>query len=291
MTDTLRIAGDRLSAEIALDGAELFRLQDEQARDLLWDGDPAFWTGRAPILFPVVGMTAGDTIRIDGRAYPMAKHGFARRRRFDPVEQSDTAVTLRLRADAETRAAYPFDFTLDLRFAVEGAALLCAATLHNDGERELPASFGYHPAFRWPLPWGGARSDHRIAFEHDEPQPIRRIGSDGLLHEATEPSPVAGRDLVLRDALFEDDALIFDPLHSREVRYGVPGGRQLAVSFPDMPLLGIWTKPGAPYICIEPWQGIADPAGYSGAFRDKPGVIAVAAGAARQWRMRIDTGE
>jgi len=271
----IRIQSGALSAEINPFGAELHRLRDADGRDLLWDGDPAFWTGRAPILFPVIGCVAGGEIRIDGKAYPMPKHGFARHKPFAVVAHSDDSATFRLEPDAETRAAYPFAFRLDICFGVAGGTLSIEAMLHNPGDAALPASFGFHPALRWPLPWGGLRADHRIRFDREEPAPIRRIDQAGLLRPQPEPTPVRGRDLALADSLFVDDALIFDRLGSRGLTYGAPGAPSLRVSFPAMPLLGIWTKPGAGFLCIEPWQGIADPEGYGGEFRDKPGVIAV----------------
>jgi galactose mutarotase-like enzyme len=289
-TPLVRIAGDALSAEINPFGAELHSLRDSAGRDLLWHGDPAIWNGRAPILFPVVGAVAGGVIRVDGRAYPMAKHGFARRKAWQIVQHSADAATFRLEPDAETRAAYPFDFRLDLRFAIEGAGLSMTATLSNPGDVALPASFGFHPALLWPLPGGAPRDAHRVVFAEAEPAPIRRIDADGLLRPAPEPTPVEGRDLIVRDALFEDDAMIFDMLASHRLRFGAPGGMVLDVAFPGMPLLGIWTKPGAPYLCIEPWQGVADPEGFAGEFRDKPGVISVPPGQDYIFAMRIDSG-
>lgn len=285
----IEISGPDLSAIVSPLGAELQWLRDEAGRDLLWDGDPKFWTGRAPILFPVIGCVAGGVIRVDGRAYPMPKHGFARGRDFALVEQAADAVTFRIEADAASRASYPFEFRLDIRFAVEGAALSIAADLSNPGDAPLPASLGFHPALRWPLPWGGARDACRVRFAKDEPEAVRRIDKDGLVRPAPEPTPVEGDTLAVRDALFADDALIFDRLRSRELDYGAPGERMLRVSFPDMPLLGLWTRPGAGYLCIEPWQGMADPAGFAGEFRDKPGVIAVPPRATRRFAVRIDT--
>jgi galactose mutarotase-like enzyme len=290
MGETIRIENGLLAAEISPLGAELVRLQDEQGRELLWDGDPAFWTGHAPILFPIVGEVAGGVIRVDGVGYPLGRHGFARRRRFAVVEHTDSEALFRLESDAESHAVYPFDFQLDLRFALTRTTLTCEAVLHNPGTVPLPASLGFHPAFRWPLPWGGARAEHRVAFAQPESAPVRRLDGDGLLRAAPEPNPVDGTDLVLRDALFEDDALIFDRLDSRLVRFGVPGGRELRVDFTGMPMLGLWTKPGAGYLCIEPWQGIADPAGFAGEFRAKPGVVEIAPGARRSFAFRVDIG-
>lgn len=285
--ETLGIAGSGLSAEINPHGAELWRLRDSEGRDLLWDGDPAFWTGRAPILFPVIGCVAGGVVRVDGQTYPMPKHGFARGRTWAVVDRQPASVTLRLEADDETRASYPFDFRLDLRFAIEGETLDVVATLTNPADIELPASLGFHPALRWPLPWGAPRDAHLVRFARDEPAPIRRIDRDGLVRPAPEPTPVVGTDLHPEDRLFEDDALIFDRLASRSLLYGAPDASALGVSFPAMPELGIWTKPGAGYLCIEPWAGIADPQGYAGELRDKPGIVRVPPRSDHIFAMRI----
>ena len=283
----LRIASDALAAEISELGAELRTLTDAQSRDLLWDGDPAFWTGRAPLLFPIVGELSGGAYRLDGRGYPMPKHGFARRSTFVVVAHAHDRITLRLDASDATRTIYPFDFRLDVSYAITGATLTLTAVVSNLGEAALPASFGFHPAFRWPLPYGEPRADHRLTFAEAEPAPIRRIDGQGLLTPSEHATPVRGRALHLNDALFEDDALIFDRLASRSLTYGAATGPSLEIAFPDMPLLGVWTKPGAGFICVEPWQGCADPQGFDGEFRDKPGVVQIAPGAARSFAMRV----
>ena len=288
MTDTIRIAADALSADFSTLGAEMRALRDEAGRDLLSDGPPEYWTGRAPFLFPIVGAVNRDRIHIDGHTYPMAKHGFARKREFTVVGAQSDRVTFQLAADAATRELYPFDFRLDITHRIEGATLHTEATLTNPNDVALPASFGFHPAFRWPLPWGGDRADHRLVFDKAEPAPIRRIDTaTGLVLPDPVPTPIEGDTLAPRDDMFVPDALIFDQLRSRSVRFGVPGGRMLRVDFPEMPLLGVWTKPGAPFLCIEPWQGLADPVGYDGDFRAKPHVIEVAPGAERRFAIAI----
>ncbi len=291
MTDIVTIRSARLSAEINPLGAELHALRDADRRDLLWDGDPAIWNGRAPVLFPVIGVVNGGHIRVGGKAYPMAKHGFARRRKWAIAAQNEAAVTFHLEDDADTWARYPFAFRLDLTFAVQDAALSLTAILTNPGDTLLPASFGFHPALRWPLPYGALRAEHRILFDQPEPAPIRRIDNAGLLRPEAQPTPVEGRELMLRDDLFVDDALIFDAHTSRGLTYGAPGTPGLRIDFPDMPELGIWTKPGAPYICVEPWAGIADPEGFEGEFADKPGVISVPPHGTHTFAMRIALAE
>ena len=273
--DLIEIAGAGLSAAISPLGAELQWLRDGAGRDLLWDGDPTWWTGRAPVLFPVIGALNEGVIRVDGTPYPMPKHGFARRRTWTLVARTTDTATFRLSADAETRDCYPFEFQLDLAFMVGGAGLELTATLTNPADTALPASFGFHPALRWPLPYGRPRAAHRVRFADPEPAPIRRINADGLLRPDAEPTPVAGHELAPDDTLFAEDALIFDQLRSRTLVYGAPGGSGIEIGFPAMPQLGVWTKPGAPFLCIEPWAGIADPAGYRGEFADKPGIVHV----------------
>jgi galactose mutarotase-like enzyme len=288
MPDLVSIASGDLTARINPLGAELWSLTDAQGSEYMTGADPAFWTGHAPLLFPIVGALAGDSYRLGDETFSLPRHGFARRNPFACVEQDAAAVRFRLTDSAETRAVYPFAFVLDLAFALEGRTLRMAATVANPGDRPLPFSFGYHPAFAWPLPGGAAKDAHHIVFEQEEPQPLRLLdGRTGLILPEPRPSPVEGRTLTPSAALFEADALIWDDLHSRSLTFGAPGSASLAIAFPDTPMLGIWQKPGADFLCIEPWQGHADPAGYAGDFRDKPGVIVLLPGDSRRLRMDV----
>ena len=286
----IRIAGDALAVIVSELGAELQDIRDAAGRDWLWNGDPAWWTGRAPILFPVIGVVNGGVVRVDGRTLPMDKHGFARRRTFAVAAQDEASVTLRLTADDDTRAAYPFDFTLDIRFAIAATTLTVEATVGNGGAAPMPASFGFHPALRWPLPGAGARADHIVRFASPEPAPIRRIGANGLLVATPYPTPVAGETLHPTDALFVDDAIMFDAPASRALWFGVPEQPGVRLAYDNLPQLGIWTKPGAPYLCLEPWQGINDPVGYVGELRDKPGIVEIAPAGERRFTMHITIG-
>jgi galactose mutarotase-like enzyme len=283
----ISICSNTLTAEIDPQGAQLSALKDGSL-DLLWDGNPAFWAGRAPILFPIVGALVDGSYRVGGESYHLSRHGFARGKSFSVVNTTSSSALFRLSADDGTLQVYPFRFELDVQFAVDGATLSVTTTVRNTGNEEMPASVGYHPGFRWPMPYGHPRASHFIEFDVNEPEPVRRIGTDGLLTPTPQPTPVAGRRLVLADSLFKDDVLIFDRLKSRSVTYGSDAGPQLRVSFPDAPYLGVWTKPGAPFICIEPWHGITDPQGFTGDFKDKPGVFVLAAGESLPTTMAIE---
>ena len=276
----LPLSSGDLSVEVDPLGAQLSTLRDRAGRDLLWGGDPSIWAGRAPLLFPIVGALVGGHYRLGSAAYPLPRHGFARVKHFEIVDTSSGAATLRLRADESTLQVYPFRFELDVRFALDGPTLSVTTSVRNLGAEEMPASVGYHPGFRWPLPFGRARSSHFIEFAMDEPDPVRRLNAAGLLTPERHPTPISHRRLTLEDGLFQDDVIIFDRIQSRHVTYGADDGPRIRVSYPDAPYLGIWTKPRAPFICIEPWHGVADPEGFTDDFTTKPGVFTVAAGSA-----------
>ena len=280
------IANGRLSAAINPLGAELWSLKDAAGAEWMTDADPAFWTGHAPILFPIVGALNRGRYRLGGREYAMGKHGFARTSRFEVASQAADSAEFRLVDSAETQAVYPFAFELTVRFALAGEALTLTAAIANTGDQPLPFSFGFHPAFAWPLPRGGDKHGHAIVFDQDEAQDVARIDAAGLIARS-EPSPVVGKRLALDEPLFIDDALIWTELASRGCRYVSPGGAELRLRWPESPMLGVWQKPGARYICIEPWQGHADPAGFTGGFTQKPGSVTLAPGASRAWSLEI----
>ena len=268
-------------------GAQLSILRDRNGHDLLWNGDPAVWNGRAPLLFPIVGELANGRYQVSGETYHLSRHGFARGRLFEVIAATADTATFRLQADESTLPVYPFRFELDVRFAVSSATLSITSSVRNKGRDSMPASFGYHPAFRWPLPYGQERAAHFIEFATHEPAPIRRLNAAGLLTSEPHPTPISDRRLVLEDSLFRNDAVILDQVRSRSVSYGASSGPRIRVSYPDMPYLGIWTKPGAQFICIEPWHGVADPEGFSGELTRKPGIFMVAPGEARSLEMTI----
>lgn len=285
--DWISLHSDTLTAEIDPHGAQLSVLRDAAGRDLLWNGDEAIWKGRAPILFPIVGTLNGGHFSWRRERYALSRHGFARDRRFEVVRRSDHEALFRQVADNATRKMYPFEFELDVAFRLEASVLVVEASVRNTGNEPMPASLGFHPAFRWPLPYGAARDEHFIEFATDEPGRVRRLDAGGLLTDERQHTPVQGRRLMLQDGLFAQDVVIFDQLRSRHLTYGAATGPRLKVDFPNATHLGLWSKPGAGFVCIEPWRGVADPAGFSGSLNDKPGVFRVAQGARQSLLMRI----
>jgi galactose mutarotase-like enzyme len=287
VAESVTISSRELAASISPLGAELQSLKDAHGRELMTDANPAYWSGRAPLLFPIIGRLNDDSLRVNGSTYAMQKHGFARKSLFSLVEKSASDALFQLVDNEATRTQYPFAFELDAHFSIEGKALRQAVTVRNTGDSDMPFSFGYHPALAWPLPTGGAREDHVIRFEQDEPASLARVTPYGSIAPDTVPSPVTGDTIRLHDDLFADDALVWRHLNSRRLSYGAPGYPSLDIAFPDTSMLGIWTKPGAAFICVEPWAGIADPEGYAGEFADKPGIVSLPPGGDRTFRMNI----
>lgn len=287
-TDRHSLSNGRITAAVKADGAELCSLRDGAGNELLWQAGPA-WPRHAPVLFPIVGRLAGDTLRHDGAFYRLTQHGFARDRRFTWEERSPTRARLSLSDDEATRALYPFAFRLELDYALDGDTLTVTHHLTNTGEGELPASLGAHPAFRWPLRDGLAKETHELFFEAEETEAVRRVGG-GLLTPEPHPSPVEGCRLPLDEALFAADALIFDRPASRSVRYMAPGGPTLTVAWEGFRELGLWSKPGGDFLCIEPWYGHASPRGFDGDFRHKPGLMRLAPGEERLLTWSVTVG-
>jgi galactose mutarotase-like enzyme len=256
--------------------------------ELLWQAGP-LWPRHAPILFPIVGRLVNDALRHRRKVYPMTQHGFARDRRFDWSERGPSSCTLVLVDDAQTRSRYPFAFRLAVTYTVERAHLDVAFEVTNTGDEMLPASLGAHPAFNWPLLQALRKEAYRLTFSSEEREPIRRL-KGGLLRAMPEPTPVQGETLALCEQLFEDDAIILDHPASTSVRYAADSGPSIEVSWQGFRELGIWSKTGAPFLCIEPWHGFASPSNFDGAFIDKPGLMQIAPAATRILKYRIGVG-
>ncbi|UVK45289.1 aldose 1-epimerase family protein [Mesorhizobium sp. AR07] len=278
--DSQTLHGDGISATIVAQGAELVSLQDAEGFELLWQAGPA-WRRHSPVLFPIVGRLNGDQLRHRGRTYPMTQHGFARDKPFAWAQRGPRSCTLVLTDDADTSTHYPFAFRLAVTYTLDRRQLGVTFDITNTGDEMLPASIGAHPAFNWPLLPELAKTDYQLTFADDEPAPIRRL-KDGLLLKTPQPTPVEGNVLALSERLFDEDAVILDQPANNSVRYAAKDGPAIEMSWQGFQELGIWSKPGgAPFLCIEPWYGVASPVDFDGDFVDKPGLMLIAPAAKR----------
>lgn len=291
-TAALAIASTTLEAAISPMGAELVGLR-RPGRDLLWQGDPRVWAGISPILFPVVGKVRDDRVLVDGRAYSMPQHGFARRRVFEVVEAEPSRCRLRLTDDEETRAVYPFAFELELAYALTDDALAMSARVTNAGTRPLPAAFGFHPGFRWPLDPARTKRDYALWIDAEGPLRVARLDGDGLIEDPAAPLPLEDGRLDLDEDLFARGALVLLGAHARRIVFGPRdgGGLHIALTPRNLPDLAVWMRPGGDFLCIEPWHGHADPASFRGELLDKPGSFRLAPATCMRFDVAINVEE
>ncbi|MEH7881052.1 aldose 1-epimerase family protein [Rhizobium laguerreae] len=289
MPISIRIGNKDLTVDVSSFGAEMQALTSSDGRSWLWTGDAAFWTGRSPVLFPIVGKAPDDKVTIDGTVYPMVQHGFARRSEFVLAGSTETMCRFELVASDATRAAYPFDFQLAVVHAVEGRALTVTAEVTNRDQKAMPFGLGFHSAFAWPLPDASGR-DHIVTLDNKgEPGLVRLQG--GLINPAPLPSPFDGGRLVLDHAMFEQDAMIFPDGAGEGLSYGAEGGPTMQFHFENLPNLALWTKPGAPFLCVEPWHGMAAEAGGSSELSKRPSTTILAPGAMASFAFTVKIPE
>ncbi|MEH6831407.1 MAG: aldose 1-epimerase family protein [Sulfitobacter sp.] len=273
--DMIVLENEALSLGVAPLGAEMQYLRTTGGGDLLWHGDSAFWSGRSPVLFPIVGRAVDDTIAVGEHSAPMSQHGFARRSYFDLVEASEDMCRHRLSETAESRVVYPFAFALDVTHTIAKNTLHVSAKVTNNSATPMPFGFGFHPAFNWPLPQ--AESLPHFVTLASGGTPRRAALHDGLLQRDTVAGPFSNGDLEIVEELFVDGALVF-PNGADTLRYGPRNGPALEFEFNNLPDLALWRPSGAPFLCIEPWHGTASYVGDGPQIAQRPNSITLGAG-------------
>ena len=246
-----KIENEFLTCEIKSMGAELNSLKSkENGKEYIWPGREEIWYGQAPILFPVIGQLNSDRYFYEGKAYSLPKHGFARKLEFNMIECSDNRAIFSLKSTEDTFRKYPFEFELLAEFRLEGKTLINTLSVINKDTKKMYFSIGAHPAFN-------CKVGDIIEFEKNETVCTERIDKTNLLMDEKFPLLNNEREIVITKEIFEPDALIISGLKSNKLR--IKGDNEIEFTFGDAPVLGIWAKPGAPYVCIEPWHGINDP--------------------------------
>ncbi len=245
-----KIENEYLSCEINDMGAELHSLKSKQnGKEYMWQGIPEWWYGQAPILFPVIGQLNSDRFLYNGTAYNMPKHGFARKMLFNMKECSGNKAVFTLQDSEETMEKYPWEFLLTATFELEGNAIVNTLTVENKSDKTMYFSIGAHPAFN-------CKVGDIIEFEKPETICTERIDKTNMLIPEKFPLLNNESTIEITKEIFEPDALILSGMQSKKLR--IKGENEIEFTFGDCPVLGIWAKPGAPYVCIEPWHGIND---------------------------------
>lgn len=269
------LACGRASAKVRTLGAEICSYQSARGIEYIWPADPAVWGSHSPNLFPTIGILINGQIRIGGKPYEIPKHGIVRWKEFSVHKTDDSSIELVYEADEWSKALYPFVFSLSIRHTIREDGFTTCYTVENRDKGNMPFTIGGHPGFLCPLYKGEAFEDYVIRFEQDESGWISILSDEGRIIGQKHIALREKRILPLCHDLFNQDALIFDKLTSRRVLLENPRtGKGIEFSYADFDVLALWTKPGvkAPYICLEPWNGLPPAEGETGRFEDKPHV-------------------
>ncbi len=255
----VEIRNDSLNVAINSLGAELHSLRATATdKEYLWQGKADVWSGRAPVLFPIIGALRHATAQFGDKNVSLSKHGFARHSEFNLINQSSNEATFSLRSDENTLKQFPWPFELQVHFQLTGRSLKIAYRVKNSGAGIMPFNIGSHPAFALDLKHRTHR-DYCIEFSHEEELSLYGVTAEGLLAEQASPYPLKNRRIELSPEIFDNDALVFKHINSKKIHLIEKNeGKQLTVNTGGAPHLGIWAKPGSEFVCIEPWWGHAD---------------------------------
>lgn len=269
------IENNFLRLNVRSSGAEMVGLRDIRVgREYIWQGDPSFWSRSAPVLFPIVGKLNQNTWRFNGESYTLPQHGFARDRVFDLVESAHDRLVFGLKDDERSRIAYPFAFHLLISYQLVEARLIITYEVKNPDQKDLLFSIGGHPGFALSSKGGNTLDEFYLEFAEKE-NADRHLLKGGLFSGEKESVLSDSNILPLHYGLFEKDAIVFKGLRSSAVTLrSRAGDYKLRFHFEGWPYFGVWTpKSDAPFLCLEPWQGLADTYGYAGTFEDKEGMV------------------
>ncbi|MFB9054731.1 aldose 1-epimerase family protein [Formosa undariae] len=270
------LQNELLKIAVKQSGAELCAIDAvNNSNAFMWNADPEIWANFAPNLFPIIGALKEDTMTFEGDAYNMTKHGFIRNNTAIKLEaQTDTTLSFSLLYSEATLKQYPFKFKFTIAFELIENTIKVTHSVENLDDKTLYFSVGGHPAFKCPVYENEDYTDYYLEFEQKETAESYALNMDsGLVTDNSFPVISDGNKIPLHYDLFKEDALIFKDLKSRKVALrSKTNGTILTVDYPEFPYLGIWAKPNADYVCIEPWLGVADHENHNQDFKTKEGI-------------------
>ncbi len=254
------IKNDTASAKFDTLGATWKSFVTSEGKELLWQADPKYWDGSAPILFPIVGALRNDSTIINDKAYTIPKHGLVRTSEFDVVSKSDDCIVFEIKSNEETLKAYPFNYSLKMAYKLLPNAIETSFTVTNLGDDIMPYFVGGHPAFNTPFEDGFGFEDYVLEFacEEDLNAPTVDLETSLIDFTSNKLSLKSTKQIKLNHELFYNDALIFDNLKKNIISIKNPNtGKHITVNFEDFTMIGIWRPyiEGAPFVCLEPWIG------------------------------------
>lgn len=260
------LENEQLRIAVGEQGGELMSFFDKAAGfEYLWQGDPAVWSGRSPVLFPVIGRLKGDGYTLGGVRYSCPKHGVARKRPFRLAERAEDRLVFLQTEDEGTLKNFPYRYELYEIFTLAGRTLSVELRVKNTDGKTMYFGVGAHPGFN-------CRIGDILEFSENETLDSQKIDMDLCLRR-TDSIPVLrnGNKIEITEHLFDEDALILKDIRSDRLTLHAFGGEKDIVFRFTAEYLGVWAKPGAPYVCLEPWCGVDDSTESDGIFETKEG--------------------
>lgn len=260
-------------------GAELCEISAiKNNTQFMWDANPDVWGSFAPNLFPIIGALKDETYFYNGTKYNMPKHGFVRHSQsIKLINKTENSLTFSLTYNEDILKIYPFKFEYIITYTLNNNILDINYTVKNKDNKTIYFSVGGHPAFKCPLYNDENYTDYNLVFETEETSKTHLLNTEtGLVKNETKPVFNTKNSIQLKPELFNSDALIFKDLKSRKVALvSDVHGEILNITFKDFNYLGLWAKPNASYVCIEPWLGIADQENATQNITEKEGIIKI----------------
>ena len=255
-------------------GAEL-RSYKVNGEEFMWDRNPEFWAASSPVLFPFVGTIKNGAYSFDGNKYEIStRHGFARTEDFELVEKTENSLKFRFSSNKETLEKYPFEFELFITYTIAGNTLEIGYNVVNKNDSDMYFSLGTHPAFALDVNDDIKLSDYYLEFEKNETSKKYKLNEKGLVLDEKADCLNNENKLYITENVFDDDAIIFDDLKSEKVTIkNSKNSKKLSVEYNGFPYIAFWSKPKAPFVCIEPWYGISDFEDCTGKLEDKKGIL------------------
>lgn len=257
-----------IKAKIKSFGAELNSLQKiDDNFEYIWQANPQYWARHSPVLFPIVGRLKDDSYFYKGKKYTLSQHGFARDKEFKVVVQEDNFIEFSLKNDEKTFEIYPFLFELNISYKLEKTKLIISYIVKNASEDKIYFSIGAHPAFN-------ISNGDFLEFENITTSKRYFLNDNGLIYKEEELFFMENK-LILDEEIFKNDALVFNDENIKSIKLKDKNNNKiLKVEFKDFPYLGVWSKQNlAPFVCIEPWFGLADEENSNQNLEDKKGMI------------------
>ncbi|WP_333600712.1 aldose 1-epimerase family protein [Flavobacterium sp.] len=278
------ISNSKLSASINHKGAELISLQHiDSKREYIWEGNPKHWGKHSPVLFPIVGTLQNNSYAYKGKNYELTRHGFARDLEFILVHKKKNKVVFSLQKNKTTKTIYPFDFELQITYSLKNTELSITYTIINNDTETMPYSIGGHPAFALAEDF----ETYSLQFEPNEKLISYQLEND-LLSNNQQEIKLIDNQLPLTYSLFENDALIFKALQSKQIQIIENKVPFLNFKFADFPNFGIWTKMNAPFLCLEPWVGYSDVLTTNGNIMEKEGIQLLESNSTKEYHFSIE---